>query len=179
MLVLTALIILSSGRPAALALYKQVKGEVAFTSDAPLELIKAKSMKMVSVVDGEKKTFAFSIPIASFEGFNSPLQKDHFNENYLESDTYPKATFSGKIIEQVDFASNATHKVRAKGVLDIHGVQADRIIEADLTVKGEKLFIKSTFVAPLSDHDIKIPKIVNQKIATEINVHVDVELARQ
>jgi len=176
------LILMAAGLPnqnPRAAIYKQVKGQVAFTSDAPLELIKAATDKVQSVIDSDKQTFAFAITIASFQGFNNPLQREHFNENYMESDAYPKATFSGKIIERVNFGANGTHKVRAKGTLNIHGVETERIIEAQLEVKGERLFIKSTFDVPLADHNIKIPKIVNQKIATEIHVVVEAELARQ
>ncbi len=161
------------------AIYKQVKGHVAFTSDAPLELIKAETDQVQSVIDSEKQTFAFAIPIASFQGFNNPLQREHFNENYMETEAFPKATFSGKIIERVDFATNKTYKVRAKGTLNIHGVETERVIDAQIEVHGTSLHIKSTFSVPLADHDIKIPKIVNQKIATEIQVVVKAELIKQ
>src|SRR5437763_10372807 len=66
-------------------------GEVKFVSQAPLETIKATSKKLTCVLDADKRTYAFSIAITSFDGFNSPLQKEHFNENYMDSSKIPSA----------------------------------------------------------------------------------------
>jgi len=153
-------------------------GTIDFSSNAPLELIEATSKKLSGVIDpGNSNSFAFQLKVTTFEGFNSDLQKDHFNENYLESESFPKASFAGKIIEQVDLESNGTYQVRAKGKLKIHGVSQTRIIKTTLTVKDGQITAKSKFTVPLEDHDITIPKIVNQKIATEIDVTVKMTLA--
>lgn len=160
-------------------LYEVVSGSIHFTSDAPLELIEARSEKLRGLIDPEKKTFAFSIPMSSFEGFNSPLQREHFNENYVESRQYPKATFSGKIIEQIDFEQDGEYSVRTKGELNIHGVERERIIKSDLQVKDGRITIQSRFSVLLEDHEIAIPKIVYQKISEEIVVVLEVEMQRQ
>ncbi|MCW5923145.1 MAG: YceI family protein [Saprospiraceae bacterium] len=151
-------------------------GKVAFKSDAPLESITAKSSKLRGIIDTSKQTFAWTVEIKTFEGFNSPLQREHFNENYMESRKYPKASFAGKIIEQIDFQKNGIYTVRAKGNLNIHGVEQERIIKSQLELSGNKLRVQSTFTVPLADHDITIPKVVYQKIAEEITVTVDAEL---
>src|SRR5687767_1473348 len=91
------------------------KGHIGFKSDAALELIKAASEDLKGLIESEKKQFTFIVRIKTFKGFNSPLQREHFNENYLESGKYPDATFTGKIIEDVDFTKNNTFTVRAKG----------------------------------------------------------------
>ena len=155
------------------------KGEISFSSNASLEMIKATSDKVSGLIDPANNQFAFLVNIVSFRGFNSELQRQHFNENYMESDKYPKATFSGKIIEQIDFTKDSTYDVRAKGDLDIHGQKQSRIIKSKLTIKNGHLMIESTFIVPLTDHIIKIPKIVSQKIATEIEVHFKSSLVRQ
>jgi polyisoprenoid-binding protein YceI len=152
-------------------------GKVAFKSDAPLEVISAKSAKLRGAIDTAKQTFAWTVEIKTFEGFNSPLQREHFNENYMESDKYPKASFAGKIIEDVDFQKNGIYSVRAKGKLNIHGVEQERIIKSQLEVKGNKLRVQASFTVPLAEHNITIPKVVYQKIAEEITVTVDAELA--
>ena len=87
------------------------KGNIHFNSNAPNEIIKASSNQLKGVLDLTKKTFAFKVAVSSFEGFNSPLQKEHFNENYMESFNYPEITFSGKIIEDVNLAANAVYKI--------------------------------------------------------------------
>lgn len=159
--------------------YISHKGEISFTSSAPLENIKAKTKAINGIIDFEKNEFAISVDVKKFNGFNSPLQKEHFHENYLESNLFPKATFSGKIIEKVSLESNSTFTIRAKGLLDIHGVKNERIIKIDVKVIDNKVFIKSNFDVLLVDHNIKIPKIVNQKIAEKIIVSVEMVFEKQ
>jgi polyisoprenoid-binding protein YceI len=152
------------------------KGSVKFKSEAALELINAASTELRGALNASKKSFAFRVRIKSFDGFNSPLQKDHFNENYLMSDQYPEAFFTGKIIEDVDFSTNGTSNVRAKGVLTIHGVEIEKIIKGVVQVDGSSVKIKSSFVVMLSDFRINIPKVVNEKLSNEIKVEVALEL---
>ena len=115
-LLITAVLIfvLGSSFREPLSIFNITKGKISFSSDAPLELITAISNELKGLIETEKKQFAFSVKVRSFKGFNSGFQKDHFNENYLETDKYPEATFSGKIIEDVDFAKNNVLTVRAK-----------------------------------------------------------------
>ncbi|MGK7392114.1 MAG: YceI family protein [Candidatus Cyclobacteriaceae bacterium M2_1C_046] len=153
-------------------IYSIEKGKVFFKSDAPLELIESNSEELRGLIDFEKSDFAFSIPVSSFQGFNSALQKEHFNENYLETDKYPRATFKGKIIEDIDPDKEGKYTIRAKGILSIHGVEQERIIRADVQVKGGEIQITSDFTVLLREHDITIPKIVYQKIAEEIFVRI-------
>ena len=160
-------------------IYFTRSGEISFKSDAPLELITASSSEVRGVIDTEKNTFAFSVPVKSFQGFNSPLQKEHFNENYMESDKYPTATFSGKIIEDVNYNVDGVHTVRAKGILTVHGVEHERIIKSELTIKNGIINITGNFIVLLEEHNIKIPKIVFQKISPEIQVEIKAQLARK
>ena len=155
------------------------KGSIVFTSDAPMELIKAISNDLKGLIETERKQFAFSVKIRSFKGFNSGFQKDHFNENYLESDKYPDATFSGKIIEDVDFKKNTVIMVRAKGLLTVHGVSKERIIKSEMTIKNGSISIKANFTVLLADHNIPIPKVVHEKLSSEIKVEVNSELKQR
>ena len=152
------------------------KANIVFTSDAPMELIKAGSTELKGLIETGKKQFAFSVKIKSFKGFNTAFQKDHFNENYLESDKFPDANFSGKIIEDVDFSKNNILTVRAKGLLTVHGVAKERIIKSEMTIKNGIVSIKANFTVLLADHNIPIPKVVHEKLASEIKVEVSSEL---
>ncbi|MBK8195807.1 MAG: YceI family protein [Lewinellaceae bacterium] len=96
----------------------------------------------------------------------------------MESKSYPKASFTGKIIEDVDFQKNGTYSIRAKGKLTIHGMEQERIIKGEMEIDGDKIHVQSSFTVPLSDHNITIPKIVYQKIAEVIEVTVDAELQK-
>jgi hypothetical protein len=159
--------------------YSIQKGEIKFASKAQLELIQASSDKVQGLLDPATHLFAFNVDIKSFRGFNSELQREHFNEKYLESDKYPKAKFSGKIIEQVDLTANNVFEVRAKGDLEIHGVKQNRIIKSRIIIKDGIVTIESSFIVPLADHDIAIPNIVSQKIATEIEVEFKATMVQQ
>jgi polyisoprenoid-binding protein YceI len=153
-------------------LYEVNEGSVYFRSDAPLELIEASSTELKGLINAEERTFAFSVPMSSFEGFNSPLQRVHFNENYMESKQYPNATFSGKIIENINFTKDGLYTVRAKGQLNVHGVKRERIIRSELQVQEGQIEVRADFTVLLAEHDISIPKIVHQKIAEEIAVEI-------
>ncbi len=151
-------------------------GNTKFTSEAPLELIKAQSNKTSGVLDCATKNVAFSIAIESFDGFNSGLQKEHFRENYMETTKYKAATFKGKIIEDIDFTKTGTYTVRAKGTFNIHGTEKEKIVKTKITIKDKEILVETSFEVPLDDHNIKIPKVVNQKIASIIMVEVKVNL---
>jgi polyisoprenoid-binding protein YceI len=168
---------LSSSTPSENHIYKTRIGEISISSEAPLEIIKASSQELKGVIDADKRTFAFSINSRSIKGFNSPLQQEHFYENYIEAKKYPVSTFEGKIIEQIDFAKDGEYTIRAKGILTIHGIAQERIIKSSLKVKNNIIYVKSKFTVLLSEHSITIPKIVYQKIAEEITIDVNAEFS--
>lgn len=156
--------------------YFMVNSKITFVSKASLETIEAASTAMKGVLDVKRKSFAFSVNSASFEGFNSALQKDHFNENYIESERYPQCTFTGKLIDEVDFRTDGKYVVRAKGMLTIKGVPHEQIIKAIVVVNGSDLSMTAGFTISLTDHEIRIPRIVQQKIAPQILVNVDAQM---
>lgn len=151
-------------------------GEVSLKSDAPLELIQAGCEELEGYLRTTDNSFAFRMHTICFEGFNSSLQQEHFHENYLESDQYPTTSFTGKFIEDIRTLGNGDHDVRAKGELEIHGVSAERIVRCHLNIANDKIILNSQFIVPLAEHDIRIPQVVHQKIAEEIEVQVKIEL---
>ena len=165
-----------SGHGQAPTVYSTRSGKAYFLSDAPLEMISATSQSLIGVMNIEDRRFKFSIPVATFEGFNSSLQQTHFNEDYLETDIYPQATFKGKIIEEVDLGIPGQYRIRAKGKLDIHGFDNDRIIRCDVNVEPGRIRVKAKFTVFLDNHGIKIPSIVNQKITEEIQVEIEFDM---
>lgn len=173
--VAACMLLLGAGIPQP-GLFEVRKGTVEFHSNAALELIRAESEQLKGLLDLSKKQFAFKIPMNSFKGFNSPLQQEHFNENYVESSKFPDASFSGKIIEDDDLTKAGTYTVRAKGNLTIHGVTQERIIKSTVQVGQGKITLQSSFTVLLSDHQIKIPRIVAEKLSSEINVQLQAEL---
>jgi YceI-like domain len=154
-------------------------GEVHFRSEAPLETIEARSKKLRGIIDPVQKTFAWIIDINTFSGFNSALQREHFKENYMETNKFPTAWFKGKIIESVDLSQPQKLSVRAKGVLNIHGLDQERIIKIDLDIKDKYVVVTASFTIPLAEHNINIPKIVNQKISEDVHVQISAKLIKE
>src|SRR6185503_5089447 len=120
-------------------------GTASFISYAPLEIIKAKSTKVRGAIDVSARTFLFAIRVNTFQGFNSDLQQEHFTENFLETDKYPEATFRGKFVEEVDLNKDGKYDVRAKGILDLHGMKQERIIKGIIEVKNQTIHVHCQF----------------------------------
>ena len=144
-------------------------GEISFFSEAPMEDIKAINNKVSAVYDGKTKQLVFQLDIKNFI-FPKSLMQEHFNENYLESDIYPKSTFTGKVISQ-DGESTIV-----EGNLTIHGKTNKIKVEGILQQEKKAINISAEFIVKLEDYDIKIPTIVMYKIAEEIEVKVNIEL---
>ena len=176
-LILFFLLVLSSSYANAPSLlFSTGAGTITFTSDAPLELIQASSNKLKGWLNPDSKQFSFTIDIKTFKGFKIYMQQKHFNENYLESDKYPQASFQGKIIEDLDLHRDGLYNIRAKGNLSIHGVTQERIIKCNLTIKNGLVSVKANFIVLLADHNIAIPKVLDQKLASNIKIEVKTDL---
>lgn len=158
------------------SLYEVISGKVFMNSDAPLENIKAETTSVRGLMNIADNSFAFTVDVRTFKGFNSALQQEHFHENYMESEKYPKAKFTGKLIDKFN-PDLSTQKIRAKGKLEIHGISQERIVEVNIQKKNTNYTFTSQFNVPLADHGITIPRIVFQKIAETIAVTVNGELA--
>ncbi|HET9054392.1 MAG TPA: YceI family protein, partial [Cyclobacteriaceae bacterium] len=149
---------------------------ITFFSDALLEDITATNTKTTSLFNPQSGDIAFSVPIREFQ-FEKKLMQEHFNEKYMESDKYPNATFSGKLVG-FDPAAQSEQAVKAKGKLTLHGVTKD--VELPGTVRaGEKIAMKSKFRVKLADYNIKIPQLVFQNIAEEVEVSVAITYKHQ
>lgn len=132
----------------------------------------------------DKSSFAFNastgkifvrVPIKSFN-FEKKLMQEHFNENYMESDKFPHAEFSGMIQNKPDLSITGTYAVTMKGTMLIHGVKKEVELPVTLVVTKDKIIGKSSFKVKCLDYRIKIPKIVIKNIAEEIELNIDAEL---
>ena len=150
--------------------YKSVSSSVHFFSSAPMEDIEATNLKGQSAIDLSTGEIVFSIPIKSFE-FEKSLMQEHFNENYMESDKYPSATFKG-IISGFNEEAAGWQKAKANGSMNIHGVQNELSAEGEVRIEEGSLEIKSKFPIALEDYKIKIPKVVFYNIAEVVEVTI-------
>jgi hypothetical protein len=155
--------------PAQAQLFTAKNSEVDFFSKTPIEDIKALNTKSSSIINTDNGEIVVKIPVNQFQ-FSNKLMQQHFNENYLESEKYPHATFKGKINEAINFTKAGTYDVSATGILNIHGVNKEKTIKGKLTVGDGILNLNSKFDVLLVDYKIDIPKLVFKKIAEQIAV---------
>jgi hypothetical protein len=151
-------------------IYMTRHAEITLFSEAPLENIEAISDDGYGVINMLTGELRFGVPIRSFE-FRKSLMKEHFNENYMESDKYPAAEFKG-IIAMPDISGDGEYEVRVTGDLKVHGVTRRRTLSGKLKLIQGKLEIMSVFEVKCRDHDIKIPSLVFRNIAETIKVTI-------
>ncbi len=152
------------------------KGQISFYSKAPLEDIEAHNKAAVSVIDKTTGQLEFSVLMKGFE-FEKALQQEHFNENYVESDKYPKAIFKGKMtdVSKVKFTTDGSYTVPVTGQLTLHGETKDVSANATITVKGGAVSGHTEFTISLDDYKIKIPALVKDKIAKTVRIVVNAD----
>jgi hypothetical protein len=163
-----------SVKPAIAQKYFTKNGHISFFSSTNLENISADNNQVVSVLSVQDGALQFSALIRNFH-FKKALMEEHFNENYLESDKFPKANFKGTIsdISKVNFTVDGSYPVNVIGDLTVHGVTQKVSTAGTITVKGGKITAQSKFIAKPSDYQITIPKLVRDNISESIEVSVN------
>lgn len=127
-----------------------------------------------SVLDATSGQIEFAVLVKGFE-FKRALMQEHFNENYMESDKYPKSVFKGKIanIDKINFQKDGLYPVLVKGVLDMHGLKKDVEANGTFKVSGGTVNSNAEFVLLLSDYNITIPSLVKDKISKTVTIKVN------
>ncbi|MCB0547887.1 MAG: YceI family protein [Phaeodactylibacter sp.] len=154
------------------------EGKVSFFSDAPMEKIEARNSKATVVVDAETGKMEFAVLIKAFQ-FEKALMQEHFNENYMESNQYPKALFKGAVtnMDAINLGKDGEYSAKVKGELTIHGVTNEIETTGKFSVKGGNIVATSSFTVLVADYKIEIPAVVRDNIAKE--VRIDIEAALQ
>jgi hypothetical protein len=149
-------------------------GKISFVSKGNVETIAAKHKGITCVLDSKSGALQFAVLMKGFE-FEKALMQEHFNENYVESDKYPKGEFKGQVVNNsdVNYAKDGVYNAKAKGTLTIHGVTKDVEIPGKITVKGGKLALNADFTILLSDYQVKIPAVVKENISNTVTIIVD------
>jgi hypothetical protein len=146
---------------------------ITFHSTAPLENISAKNNAGLCVWSMADGNIEFSVLMKGFE-FAKALMQEHFNENYVESDRYPKATFKGVVEEskEISLTTDQERSVVVNGALTIHGVTHRISVPVMIKVKDGIISSSANFSITLADYDIKIPAIATGHINREISIEV-------
>lgn len=176
----TLMTILSLGQIFAQNPLMDKKGKASFFSEAPLENIEAVNNDVFGAIDLENGTLAVSMFIKNFH-FDNSLMEEHFNENYLESDKYPKAKFKGKINDFtiVDFKKTGSHEVDVEGEIEIHGVTKPLRTKIRIDITPSNIKVATSFVLAVADFGIKVPRLVIKNIAEEVEVKSMFNFSRQ
>lgn len=177
MYVIMSAVILLSNTALQAQKYFTRSGKISFFSDAPMEKIEAHNQQGTAVVDFGSGAMEFAVLIKSFQ-FEKALMQEHFNENYLESDKYPKSSFKGQVVDYraIDLKKDGTYKSRIKGTLTIKNVSKEVETEATFTVSKGNLTAKTSFSVAVADYNIEIPKLVAEKIAKNVLIKADIAL---
>lgn len=148
-------------------------GNISFFSTAPMENITADNNQVMSVLNTQTGDLQFSVLIKGFH-FKKSLMEEHFNENYMESDKFPKSTFKGLItdVSKISFTKDGSYNVAVSGDLTIHGVTKKVTTPGTITVKSGNITASSKFNIRLADYNISIPGLVKDKIAETIEITV-------
>ena len=157
--------------------YLDKKGIIVFeASEALFEEVKAKSESVTAIFDVVKNEIASLALIRGFR-FKNSLMQEHFNENYIESDLYPKAVFRGKIIDfDIKDLGSISKEFSIDGVLEIREQKKSIAPIVQIQLINKVISIQGSFKVLPQDFDIQIPKIVEDKIAKEVMVRFDFKL---
>jgi polyisoprenoid-binding protein YceI len=149
-------------------------GSISFFSKAPLEDIEAHNKAAISVIDKSTGQMEFSVLMKGFE-FEKALMQEHFNENYVESSKFPKASFKGKITDwnKVAITTDGKYPVTVNGALTIHGETKEVTAKGVILVSGGAISSSSEFNIALDDYKISIPALVKDKIAKNVRIVVN------
>jgi polyisoprenoid-binding protein YceI len=153
--------------------YTTATGLITFFSTAPLEDIEALNPKVAAVFELGTGQLAFSMLMRDFQ-FKNTLMQEHFNENYAESEKYPRARFTGALVTMPDEATlrSGPQPVYVQGVLTIHDVKRKVRVPGTLHLRDNDLVVTSKFAVAPADYKIKIPALVRNNIAKSIDVSV-------
>lgn len=152
-------------------------GKISFEASVPaFEEVKAKNEAVTMIINPATGEIASLALIKGFR-FKVALMEEHFNENYMESDSYPKATFKGKI-ENFDLSKLTTtaKDYTLKGKLEMHGKSKDITITASIKKNGDGIDISSNFTVSTDDFGIDIPSVVSKKVSKKVAVKLEATL---
>ena len=152
-------------------------GHVHFLSEAPIETIQSNNNNAYVVLDGATGQFEFSVLIKGFN-FEKALMQQHFNENYLESDKFPKSVAKGSVLNwsAIRLDSDHEYNVNVSGQLTIHGITKPFSTQGKLVIKDGMISIFSTYTIVIADYGIEIPKVVRDNISKTVKVTISADL---
>lgn len=173
-LIALAMLVLSTLAGNAQGKWFTRNGKINFFSKTTAENIDANNNEVFSMIDPQKNEVAFQVLNTGFK-FEKALMQEHFNENYMESSKFPKASFQGTITDpsKVDFNKDGTYNVTVAGNLTMHGVIRKIDIPASIHIANKKVNGETKFNIKLADYGIKIPSVVSNQVSETVTITVN------
>jgi hypothetical protein len=157
--------------------YYTKSGSIQFVSKGNIETIQANHRSVTCVLDSKTGALQFAVLMKGFE-FKKALMQEHFNENYVESDKFPKTEFRGIIVNnsEIAYTKEGVYNAHVKGKLTLHGQTRDVETDGKVTVKNGKLLASADFTIQMSDYNISIPKLVKENMSNTVSITVNCAL---
>ncbi len=151
-------------------------GHIYFLSHTDIIDIDGNNHQVISFLDIKTGEMAFAVLVKAFE-FTLATAEEHFNESYMESHIYPKIKFIGKILDinNTDLTGKGIHKVTVEGDLTIRGITKRIKEEGTLELKEGKIYGSSDIKTAIDDFNIKVPKLVEDRVAKIVDVKINME----
>jgi len=157
-------------------------GKISFNATTPgsPEKIEGINNEVATIIDAKTGNIVFQLPVKSFK-FEKELMQEHFNENYMESDKFPRSEFKGNItnMNEVYFTKDGTYKANVTGKLTMHGVTKDVTVPGTITIAGSSLKASARFTIKLQDYGINVPGMVADKVAKDAIIKLESDLEKK
>lgn len=148
-------------------------GEIKFDATVPgaLDAVIGTNNTVSSIFDKSNGDFVVQAMVKSFK-FKSPLMEEHFNENYMESDKLPKASFKGKVLNY----DSKSGSYDVEGDLTLHGVTNKVKTKMTFTNTDDKVAISGKFTVKLSDYKLDVPALAKKTLAETAKIEIKFEM---
>jgi hypothetical protein len=169
-----AVFIIYSSEAVAQDKYFTRTGNINFISRTQIIDIAGYNKEVLSYFNIKTGDIVFGVVIRSFK-FPLPLAEEHFNENYMETEKFPDAGFHGKVLDigNYDFTKSGKYDVEVEGNIKIHGIIKKIKVKGNFNVMGDKIIATSDFKLAPADFNIRIPTIVTDKIARQVDTFIE------
>jgi polyisoprenoid-binding protein YceI len=156
-------------------------GNISFYSHTPLEDINAENNEVASTLNSTTGSFEFKAAVKSFH-FKKTAMEQHFgDEEYMDAEKYPKASFSGKItnLSSVDFTKDGNYNIAVQGNLTIKDVTKPVTIQGVIAIKNGAVAAQAKFDVNRKEYHVVGQAFVQQKIEDVIHVSVNCQYEKR
>lgn len=154
--------------------YMAEDGKAVFISETPLTTFSGESSSLAGFLDLESNVVDFYLDLNTLDT-GIGLRDKHMRKNYLETDKYPFAEFTGKVQILPD-SFDKPKEVKVEGTFKIHGVERQVLIPGSMVKEAGGIRVKASWDLLLQDYQIEIPKVVFYQLSEKQLISIDILL---